>query len=236
MKGKIYRLYEPEFLLFLLMLLVFGSFAAWHLVGVEKLSLSGQPTGVFYTIWEAVRHGFFQVISMQTTTGFYTAIYDNWPAVVQVLLLIVMFVGGMSGSTAGGIKVIRHFMLFRIVQNKIELLFRPQTVRTFRIGNQEVNANVATTVLCFFVVMVGISTLATFLYVLDGVDPETALGLMASSINNVGLAFRAQGPGHSVAFLSSFSLYCSSLWMILGRLEFFAVLVLLVPAFWSDNT
>ncbi len=221
LRGKFYRLYEPEFLLFLTILIVASLFATWQLLGGMSL-------------FEALRYGSFQIVSSLTTTGFTTANYDKWPYVVQVLMLILMFVGGMSGSTAGGIKTMRHLMLFKIGRHKVESLFQPNSVRAIKIGNREVDVGVAQMVLCFFLIVVAVSVVGIFLYVLDGIDPETALGLVSSMVNGSGLSFRAAGPIDSCAFLSDFGLLLSSLLMILGRLEYFAVIALLIPAFWKD--
>jgi len=141
----------------------------------------------------------------------------------------------MSGSTAGGIKVIRYFMLFRILQFKVESLFRPQTVRKFSISNKEVTDPLAITVLCFFLTAVTFSVLGIFSYILNGIDPETAIGLTTCMINNIGIGFRAVSPTQTCAFLPTFSLCLSSFLMIFGRLEFFAILAMIVPAFWKKS-
>jgi len=234
LRRKFYRLYEPELIVYLIILFLGGSFAAWYLNGTEKALLTGEPHTLFQ--WgDAIRTGFFQVISAQTSTGFATTNYDKWPFAVQVLMLILIYIGGMSGSTAGGIKMMRHIMAFRIIQNKVELMFRPETVRSFRIGVREVSQSAALTVLCFFLTVLTLAVLGTFLLVFNGLDPETALTVISSTINNSGMGFREAGPTDSYAFLSSVSLVITSAWMVLGRLEFFAVLVVLVPAFWKKN-
>lgn len=234
LKGKFYRAYEPEFILFFTLLTVTCWFTAWSLVGTPK-DLLGYPAEGVYNWTEAIRYGFFQMVSAHTSTGFVVADYDLWPYPVQVLMLIVMYVGGMAGSTAGGVKVIRYYILFRIVQNRVENLIRPETVRQFRLGNREVDSGTSMMVMSFFVVVIAISVLSTFLYVLDGVDPETAIGLVACMINNTGMSFRVAGVSGSCTFLSDFGCILSSFLMILGRLEFFAVLAILVPAFWKQT-
>lgn len=233
-KGKIYRLFEPEFALYMVLLFVLGSFIAWNLIGVERITLTGESEGI-YSWREAIHMGFFQLISAQTSTGFFLADYDHWPAIVQAIILVAMYLGGMAGSTAGGIKIVRFYMLFQIIKSKVESIFRPKTIRIIRLGQREIDQAAAISVLCFFVLVMAFSVLATFCYLADQIDPETALGLTACMINNTGGAFRAAGPMSTMAFLSPFSTLLSSFIMILGRLEFYAVLVLLVPAFWKDN-
>ena len=175
------------------------------------------------------------MVSAMSSTGFATTNYDHWPYAAQALLWIAMFFGGMSGSTAGGIKTIRLFILFRLAQYKVESLFHPESLRIFRIEKWEVDPSTALTVLVFFLIVASISALGTLLYIFDGIDLETALGLVACMVNNTGFSFRMAGPEYSCAFLSNFSLIVSSLLMILGRLEFYALLALLVPAFWKRN-
>ena len=233
-KGKFYKLYDPELFLYVVLISLASFFIVMNLQGAPRMDLNGQAAGYFS--WkEAVRYGIFQTISAQTSTGFATTNYDIWPYFSQVILLVVMFLGGMSGSTSGGIKVVRLYMLFRIAQYKVESLFRPETIRSFRVAGKEVDTHAAGMVLIFFLLIIAISTLSTVLFVYDGADPETSLGMVACCINNVGFAFRMASPLDSFAFLSDGSLALASLVMILGRLEFFAVLAVFIPAFWKQS-
>jgi len=234
LKGKFYRIYEPEFFLFFLILFFSCGLASSFLVGTENLLITGEAAGTFTKV-EAARYGAFQVVSVLTTTGFVTADYDMWPYAVQALMLLLMFIGGMSGSTAGGMKVIRQYMLFRIAQYKVESLFRPETVRRFKVGDREVDQGAAMMVLCYFVIVIGITAVSIFFFIVDGIDPESALALVTLLINNIGIGFRMAAPTESMAFLSDFALVYSSLLMVFGRLEFFAVLAVMVPAFWKQS-
>ncbi len=233
LKGKFFRFYDIELLVFLIIVLISGIYASSFLVGTEEYLTSGK-TGGIYSISAALRTGFFQTVSAQTSTGFSSANYDLWPYPIQTLMLILIFMGGMAGSTSGGIKMIRHIMLFRIGQNKVERLFRPETVRSFRVGERSIDVSAAITVLCFFLTIIALSVLGTFLLTFDGLDPETALTTITIMVNNSGLGFRQGGPTDSFAFLNNFGLIVNSLWMIMGRLEFFTILVVLVPAFWRE--
>jgi len=233
LRGKIYRIYEPEFFTFLFSLLFSSLLMTWVLWESPKI-LFKAGEGIF-TLTEALRYGTFQAISSQTSTGFAIANYDLWPSACQVLMLILLFVGGMSGSTAGGIKIARHCILFRVITHKIESIFRPHAVRCLKIGNREISDRTAITVLVFFAILITFAVIGTFLLVINGVDPQTAMGLIASMINNAGVSFNGAGPTESCAFLSNFSKVVSIIWMMFGRLEFFVLLVLLVPAFWREK-
>lgn len=222
LKLKFYRIYVPDFFLFL------GAAA----LGCLAVSLFLIPE---FGIKEAFRQGCFQALSVQTTTGFFSANYDVWPFASQMFMLTLMFVGGMSGSTAGGIKTSRFYIAYKILLHRLESIFRPDSVRKLYIGKTEVDDKNALTVLSFFCIVAFFVVIGIISLVLDGVDPETALGLIASLLNNVGIAFRAAGPTESMAFLSPLSKVLATFWMLLGRLEFFVVLLLFLPAFWKNR-
>lgn len=222
LKFKFFKIYVPDFFLFI----------GVALLGSIAVSLFLIPD---FGILEAFRQGIFQAISMQTTTGFFSANYDLWPFAPQMLMLLLMFVGGMSGSTAGGIKTARFYIAYKILLHRLESIFRPDSVRKLYIGKNEVDDKNALTVLTFFCIVIFFTVLGTISLVFDGIDPETSLGLIACFLNNVGIAFRAAGPTESLAFLSPFSKILATFWMLLGRLEFFVVLLLFLPAFWRNR-
>ncbi len=235
MRGKFSRLNDPELKVFLTILVLISAFGAYQLYRTPIEGVLNEPPTASYTLGQSIRYGAFQMVSAITSTGFTSINYKLWPFSNQVLLFIVMFIGGMAGSTAGGLKVIRLQMFFKIMLHKIESIFRPDTVRTYRIGSSIIDQKVGMTVLCYFLVAAALTILGTFLLVIDGVDPETSLTAIGSLINNVGIAFRMAGPEYSFAFLSNFGKLLGSLWMIAGRLEFFAVLIALIPAFWRGR-
>ncbi|MDR3624665.1 MAG: TrkH family potassium uptake protein [Chlamydiales bacterium] len=221
LKRKFYRLKDPELITYLALIIIFATITSWKLLQNLPFSLE-----------ESIRYGTFQIISTLSTTGFSIADYNYWPASVQVLMLISMYIGGMSGSTAGGIKVIRYYLLSRLAINRIETVFRPERVRIFNYGDKRINLELSSNVLCFFFIYISIAVLATIIYVFNGIDPETALGLSSCILNTVGTGFGMAGPEYSCAFLTSFGKYFSCLLMFLGRLELFIILILFIPAFW----
>ncbi len=235
LKGRFYRLYEPEFVFYLFILAAGTAFVTYQLVGTPNTLLTGEVAGTF-SVEQAIRYAIFQIVSAESSTGFATSDYDKWPYAAQTMLLFATLIGGMSGSTAGGIKIIRVYMLLKIIRARLESMFRPEGVRTLRLGDKEVDGGVAFTVLCYFVVMVTGLSLGGFLLICNGVDPDTAITFMACAVNNAGFTFRAANPTESCAFLSNFGCMVSAIWMLLGRLEFFAILVMLMPAFWRKNS
>jgi trk system potassium uptake protein len=221
-QKKFPRAFIPELLLFL----------GIALVGSLLISLFLIPT---YPLSTAFRLGIFQAIASQTSTGFYTTKYDLWPFAPQMFMLLLFFVGGMSGSTTGGIKTSRFYIAYKILIHRLESIFRPDTVRKLYIRNSEIDDKNALTVLSFFCIVFSFTILGAILFILDGIDPETSLGITSGLVNNVGLFFRAASPPETLAFLSPFSKVCSIFWMLLGRLEYYVVLLLFLPNFWKNR-
>lgn len=232
MIGKFYRIFDRELLGYLGFLIFLGLLVVFNLWGIPQQTLLGEILDP-YSFTEALRIGLFQLVSIQTSTGFSVNDYDVWPNMTHVIFLVAMYLGGMSGSTAGGMKIIRIQILFKSAKAKIESVFQPKIVSKTRLGNLEIDQASSLSVFCFFFIAIALSVFSTFLYVFDGVDPETSLGLTGCMVNNIGLAFKAAGPTHSMAFLSPFSTYLSSFLMILGRLEYYALLVFFMPSFWK---
>lgn len=233
LRMKFYRLYVPDFILFISVILLGGISISCMLIGHENISLDGNAS--LFSVGAAFKEGFFQAISLQTSTGFVTTDYDLWPFSAQMMLLLLMFVGGMSGSTAGGIKTSRFYILYKIVLNRLESLYRPDSVRKLRIGQMEVDDKHALTSLGFFCIAVIFTVLGAAIYVLRGIDPETSLGLIANFTNNTGTAFRAAGPTTSICFLPEFEKILATFWMLLGRLEYYVVLLLFLPSYWKGR-
>lgn len=231
MRKKWRQIWEPDLLFFLAILILGALFISYTLIGKPCVFLDGAHGT--YSFSEAIRSGTFQAVSAQSSTGFATIDFDFWPFLPQVLLLLLMFAGGMSGSTAGGIKTSRFYILFKIAHHKLESLFRPERVHKLKIGERELDDRTISFVLTFFFIAMGFTALGVLLLVMNGIDPETSLGGIACMMNNVGFGFRAGGPAYSFAFLPDFSKIVSILWMLLGRLEFFAVLLLCLPSFWK---
>jgi len=231
LRAKFYKIYVPDFFLFIGSVLFFS--------GTITYIIYGKPLALFYqsqdTFITTLRTGLFQSISAQTSTGYTTANYDVWPFSAQMFMLIIMFLGGMSGATCGGIKTPRFYILFKILVYQVQAMFRPEAVKKLKIENAHIDMKTALTVLSFFAIVAFITSLGTVLYILDGIDPETSFGLTGCMLNNIGIAFRAAGPLDTFVFLSPISKILSTLWMLLGRLEFYSVLILFLPSFWQTK-
>lgn len=190
--------------------------------------------GKYASIGAAFRVSLFQVVSIMTTTGFVTANFDTWPPFSKLLLVIIMFVGGCAGSTAGGIKVSRWLLFVKIIRAEIIAAFRPTQVISLHLnGNLVTDSLKSQTV--FFVALAGFFVLAGSA-LMSFLEPTlsilSSVTAVVASLFNVGPGLEAVGPAHNYAELSPGTLVFLSFLMVLGRLEFFAVLVLFVPSLW----
>jgi trk system potassium uptake protein TrkH len=147
-------------------------------------------------------------------------------------MVFLFYIGGMSGSTTGGVKIARFFILFRTMAHKIESIFRPSSVRCLKIGKKEISEGTMQTVLIYFCILIFSVVIGAFLLIVDGLDAKCALRTISSLINNSGMEL---SPNQTCAFLPPLSKVVGIIWMALGRLEFFALLVFLVPAFWRSK-
>ena len=231
LKAKFYKIYVPDFFLFIGTVIFFS--------GLVTYFISGQPLALFYSapdnFSDTLRTGLFQSISAQTSTGYATANYDLWPFSAQMFMLLVMFIGGMSGATCGGIKTPRFYILFKILIYQVQTMFNPEAIKKLQVEKAKIDSRTAMTVLAFFSIVAFFVTIGTVFYILDDIDPETSLGLMGCMLNNIGIAFRTAGPTNTFSFLSPFSKIMSTLWMLLGRLEFYTLLILFLPSFWRTK-
>ena len=207
------------------------AFICIYVVAAALVTLS--VTGPTYeSLVQGLRFAAFQAASLLTGTGFTTADYDAWPNMARAVLLVVMFVGGCSGSTAGGIKVIRVATLFKQALNEFRHLIHPQGIFTLRIGDRRVKKDILYPVAVFFFLYIGM-VLATTL-VVAGFSPDltTAFTTGLATVGNVGPGFGAIGPAQNYAFYPELVKWWLSFAMLTGRLEVYSVLVLLTPAFW----
>lgn len=221
----------------------------------QTLHLSGDPahpetgevlpsiTSASFPI--ALLHAAFQVVSIHTTTGFATADFDRWPFIAKAVLVLIMFIGGCAGSTGGGIKVIRIVVAAKVMLAEVERTFRPHVVRTIRVGNSTVDADMRQSVLVFVLGMILIWVVGGLaVMVLEngfggvveggGVDFISASTASLACLMNIGPGLGLVGAVQNYGFFSTPSLAILSLLMVLGRLEVYAVLVLILPGagFW----
>jgi trk system potassium uptake protein TrkH len=183
-------------------------------------------------VHDAARHGLFQVVSLITTTGFASEDFNTYPAFARNLLFFTLFIGACTGSTAGGPKIFRFMVLFRVVQQQIQKTLRPQAVSIVKMGHQRLGDDTVVGILTFFFLY-----LVTFLVgavILSTMTPtlEVALSATIACLGNVGPGLAEVGPMANFGWIAWPGKLTLSVIMILGRLELYTVLVLFAPSFW----
>ena len=185
--------------------------------------------------WAALREVAFPMVSMGTSTGFATSDYDGWPMFARVMLLTLMIIGGCSGSTAGGLKMIRMVVALKLVRQDIIKAFRPHQVFTTKLDGRAVDNEVRSRV-TLYVVMIALGFLGSMI-VLGLLEPKiqdftTLIGAVVATFFNMGPGFGAVGPTDNFSSFGSPALIFLSLLMLLGRLEFYVVLALFSRTLW----
>lgn len=181
---------------------------------------------------EAVRYSFFQVSSIISTTGYATADFTKWPMLSQMVLLILMFIGGCAGSTAGGIKVIRVRILLRHAINEIKRSFSPRTVITIKNDGKLLDNSVVQGVTSYLAVYAFVMALSILIVSLDNFDAVTTITSVVTALNNVGPGLSLVGPLGNFSEFSVLSKIVLTFDMLAGRLELFAMLSLFSPSLW----
>ena len=182
----------------------------------------------------ALRDAAFTVPSIMTTTGFVTADFDEWDTAAKFALVLLMFVGGCAGSTAGGIKVIRIMVVFRTNFQEIFRMIHPKAVTPLRIGDRIVPEGVRVAVLGLFAAWIAVFAQATFLVALqEDLTLISAATAVAATLNVIGPGLGQVGASENFEAVNAFGRVILTGCMLLGRLEVFTALVLLSPAFWK---
>lgn len=189
-------------------------------------------TDTYIDLEEAFVKGIFQTVSIGTTTGFTTAEYYYWPPFIEILLLMLSYVGGCAGSTGGGMKVIRFLMLIKQGLREITRLIHPSAQVPVRVGGKILSPRVVDAVWGFFALYVATFSVMYLLIAATGLDLITSFSAVAACMNNLGPGLGAVGANY--ADINDFAKWILCFAMLLGRLEIFTLLVLLTPGFWRD--
>ena len=228
---------DTEFRIYLLLLLGGTFIVTAALIGVDQPLVLTDGSEVSLTAGEAARAATFTVVSQQTTTGFTTVNYDIWPFAAKAVIIILMFVGGSAGSTAGGIKVVRIWIALRVLWGELERFFRPSVVRPLKVSGQvidpEQKLNVVTYIVgTIFLLGMGALVIQALEAESTGCTFTTAATASLATLCTVGPGLDQIGALHNFAWFSDATKMFLCLLMLLGRLEVFVILVLLHPRFW----
>ncbi|MEM6820690.1 MAG: TrkH family potassium uptake protein [Verrucomicrobiota bacterium] len=177
----------------------------------------------------------FQTVAIMTTSGFVSADYDQWPPLSKFLLLGLMIMGGCAGSTSGGMKVSRFLVFGKTALRHLHLVYRPHLVKRLKLNGkvlpeEDINGVIIYFAIYFVLILIGILGLA---FLEPNLRLTSTFSAIISSINNIGPALADVGPTKNYAALSPFSKLWLSAFMLIGRLEIYAILLLLLPSFWK---
>ena len=188
---------------------------------------------VYGNFGESLRFSSFQVVSLMTTTGFSTADFMQWPAVTQFLLFVTFFIGGCSGSTSGGVKVIRWLVLGKQVQNETRKMLHPHGVFAIRLNGRPGRKDIVFNVAAFMVVYFGLVAVTTFVGCLGNLDVWSSFTGALSMVGNIGPGYALLGPTENFGFLPDFVKYWYSFAMLAGRLELYTMIIYFLPVYWD---
>ena len=200
------------------------------LLAVVTVTLVLWSSGERDALGSSLRAAAFTVVSVITSTGFGVGDFSTWASMVPIFLILISFVGGCGGSTAGGIKVIRIMVVCKAMRQQLFLLTHPRSVRPIRINGQVIDRRIIDGVLGFVCVHVIIVVVLTVVNRALGMDGVSAFSGVASSINNLGPALGTVSSSFATAPEASKWIFSAA--MLLGRLEIFTILVLFTPGFW----
>jgi len=187
----------------------------------------------YKTFWNSLRFSAFQTSSIMTTTGFVTADYTLWSPTAQFLLFFLYFIGGCSGSTGGGIKVIRWVILGKQVSNELQRMIHPHGVFSVRINNRPGRKDVVFSVAVFITVYLALVFITTFIGCIANLDLFSSFTGALSIVGNVGPAFGKLGPTSNYAFIPDFLKWWYSFAMLAGRLELYTMIIYFFPSWWK---
>lgn len=213
---------ENEFQLYILLVLIASTFIGFGLYFHNWGSLS-----------KSMLDATFQVVSIVTTTGFATTDYLLWPSFLCLPLLLLFFVGASAGSTAGGFKIVRVYLLFKNSLVELKRIIHPNAIITVKYNKKSIHPNIMTNIMGFAILYLFIFIISSLIMSFFTEDLITACSAVITSISNVGPGFGSIGPMYSFAHLNDFAKFFLAFLMLVGRLEILTVMVLFTKAFWK---
>lgn len=209
-------------------LVIFGS-------AVLLIALNLWLSGSYGSPGQSLRYSFFQSASIMTTTGFASANFDLWPNFSKMVLFILMFIGGCSSSTSGGIKVVRVLLLFKLMKRGLAVRLHPRAVVSIKLGEKPIPADTISAVANFVFLYFGVFFAGTLLLSLENFDLITTASAVASCLGNIGPGFNLVGPMLNFSLFSDASTLMLAIIMLIGRLELFTIILLFTRQFWNPD-
>ncbi len=207
----------------------------WYL-GIILISVAAITLNIMHlygSVAESIKHAFFQVGSIITTTGYSSTDFDLWPEFSKMILVILMIIGACAGSTAGGFKISRMLMLLKSAKAELSIMIHPREIKKIRIDGHVISADVLRTSQVYLVIYWTFFLGAVLLISLDNFDFTTNFTAVAATFNNIGPGLAGVGPMSNFGSYSVFSKFVLMLGMLIGRLELYPIMLLLLPATWK---
>ncbi len=210
----------------------------WYIAIIVFLSLSlalvhyfSSHDAFFYTL----THAFFTISSIITTTGFATVNYAQWGHLAVVFIMLAMLIGGNTGSTAGGIKIVRFIVMFKNIILQMKKHLKPNAVFSLKVNSQKLTPQIISNVSAFVFLYILTNAIITLYLYARGFDAMTSFSAAVACVGNIGPGFGQVGPVDNFGFFSWYDKIILAIGMIIGRLEFFTVLILFYFKFWKKN-
>jgi trk system potassium uptake protein TrkH len=208
---------------------VYLALLAASVLGIAYFLLANQ---VYPSFWTALRHAAFNVVSVATTAGFSSADFNQWPIFAPVWMLFLCCFATCSGSTGGGIKMIRAELMVRQALREIMSIIHPRAYLPLKLGGQRVENQIIFAVLAFMLIWGGSAIVMTMFLTASGLDVVSALSAVIVCLCNTGPGLNQVGPGATYASLNDFQIWVCTIAMLIGRLELFTLFIVITPAFW----
>lgn len=185
-----------------------------------------------YSLGNSFRYAAFQVASILTTTGYATADYEQWPYLTQIILVVLIFIGGSAGSTGGSVKCMRIMLLLKHTYRELRHLIHPRAIIPVKLDGKPVPEDILKSVLGFFILFMALFVFASIILAAMGLDLATSFTATAACIGNIGPGLGTVGPAENFAHLPQAAKAVLVFCMVLGRLEVYTVFILFIPEFW----
>jgi len=218
--GRYFR--DPEFRFYFIFLAVASLFITFNIWLTDYASFG-----------RCFRDATFTATSVMTTTGFCTADFDRWPDASRLLLVLMMFIGGCAGSTGGGMKVVRVSIMIKKMIRELKLFMRPSAVIQIKLGGKPVEQEIISHISAFFAIFMLIFAMGSLIMTFFTPNLETAVTCVIATLGNIGPGLNAVGATQNYSAISPVGQGILTIFMLLGRLELYTVLILFLPSYWK---
>ena len=237
LKGKVNKFINDEefrvYFMFVFISVIIVSFVLYF--NVDLTNSKFDHPQIYGKFESSIRHALFQVIAVITTTGFVSGDFSGWTPFLTVFFFCLMFIGGSSGSTSGGVKIVRHLLMIKSAFLELKRSLLTSVIIKPRYNGSILDQNIIHNIYGFLILYILLFISGVFFFTIIGLDFKSSLGVSAASLGNVGPAIGDFGPSFTYSSLPESGKYLASFLMIFGRLELFTVFVIFTPYFWKNR-